>query len=126
MDEVRPCWHDCLTTLTPQVYLSPTPNISEIGQAPMPSAPGIFLVPIDPAEIDAARQGRSYSEVARAAHCSPSFFWELCHGSSRRVTAALAARIEDALIVERGDLFTLEPADALLLSAYGHCARRAG
>jgi hypothetical protein len=84
----------------------------------MPGTPGIFLVPRDAANLDAARAGRTYSSVASSAGCSASFLCDLCHGVSRRVTASLAGRIEDALGVPRGSLFMLEPADAELLMPY--------
>lgn len=89
----------------------------------MPHHPGIFLVPRSAADLDAARSDRSYGSVAAAAECSVSFLWDLCNGSSRRVTAAIAGRIEDALGVPRGALFTLEPADVALLAPYGCQAR---
>lgn len=88
----------------------------------MPSAPGIFLVPRSAAKLVAARRDRTYHAVAKTAGCSVSFLWDLSNGTSRRVTAALAARIEDALEVQRGTLFMLEPDDAALLEPY-YCAR---
>jgi hypothetical protein len=68
---------------------------------------GIYLVPRAPSALDAARSGRSYVTVADAAGCSPSFLCELATGAASRVTAELAARIEDALGQARGSLFGL-------------------
>lgn len=84
----------------------------------MPIHPGVFLVPLSAAELDAARAGRSYEDVAAEAHCSTSFFWQLCKGAQRRVSPALAAGIEDALGVPRGTLFGLDAADEALLRPY--------
>lgn len=85
----------------------------------MRSSTGITLVPRSAAQLEAARGDRPYAAVAAAAGCSVSTLWDLCHGHSRRVTASLAARIEDALLVPRGRLFTLEDSDVLLLRPYG-------
>jgi hypothetical protein len=92
----------------------------------MPSAPGIFLVPRDSGLLLTARGDRPYAVVAAAAGCSASFLGDLCNGASRRVTAPLAARIEDAMGVPRGSLFTLQPSDAALLQPYARDACAAG
>lgn len=86
----------------------------------MRNHPGVFLVPLSAAELDAARAGRSYGDVAGEAGCSTSFFFQLCRGSQRRVSPALAAAIEDALRVPRGTLFGFDAADRALLCPYVH------
>jgi hypothetical protein len=84
----------------------------------MPTHPGVFLVPLSAAGLDAARGGRTYATIAQAVGCSPSFFFQLCQGSQRRVSPALAASMEDALGVSRGTLFGFAAEDEALLRPY--------
>jgi transcriptional regulator with XRE-family HTH domain len=84
----------------------------------MANQPGIFLVVRDPQRINEARAGRSYKQIADVAECAPATVCLLATGNRHRVTAKLAARLEDALGVPRGDLFGLAPEDAELLAHY--------
>lgn len=83
------------------------------------SGVGIYLVPRDPSAIATARGSRKLGEVAAAAEVSPALLSQLAHGHACRVSAAVASRIEDALGVQRGSLFALNPDDAELLTSYG-------
>jgi hypothetical protein len=84
----------------------------------MANQPGIFLVVRDPQRIKAAQAGRTYKQVADVAECAPATLCLLATGRRKNVTAALGARLEDALGVDRGELFGLAPEDAALLAHY--------
>lgn len=81
---------------------------------------GVYLVVRDPHRIGEAkkRAATTFKQLALATGCSKGFLCELMLGTATRIDARRAARIEDALGVPRGELFTLADDDSSLLTQY--------